>query len=266
LNIQTETIQPQTISWPDTLPGEQWIIYDRVLSEAEAAGIPFALGGAVALGAYTGTWRNTKDMDLYILPRDRERMIAALTRAGLDDLYPEAPYDPKWIYRGHVDDCIVDTIWAMANGRAEVDEQWLTRGPQLNAHGHVCPVLPPEELMWSKMYVLQRDRCDWPDIINLIHATGPSLDWNHLTKRLEDDVPLLTGILAVFAWICPSRSTGLPKEIWRRARATLHPKDTGSHAGHENLLDSRPWFRHVRAEEQFFGREQFLNGSQKRCL
>ena len=52
-------------------------------------------------------------------------------------------------------------------------------------------VLPLEEFLWCKMYIMQRDHCDWTDVFNLLYAIGERLDWKHLIERLEEDVPLL---------------------------------------------------------------------------
>ena len=81
------------------------------------------MGGAFGLGAYTGAWRNTKDLDLYILPPDRDTVVSVLTEAGLDDYYGQLAYDRRRIYRSFTDDIIVDAVRAMANRRALVDER-----------------------------------------------------------------------------------------------------------------------------------------------
>jgi hypothetical protein len=114
----------------------------------------------------------------------------------MQDYFDTKPYDRNWIYRAHDGDVIVDSIWAMANKRAQVDRGWLERGPEIEMFGQNFRVVPPEELIWSKLYVLQRDRCDWPDILNLISATGSYLDWNHLLGRVEHDLPLIRGLLS----------------------------------------------------------------------
>ena len=51
-------------------------------------------------------------------------------RCGMNDYYDVVPYDRAWIYRAHLDGVIVDTIWAMANKRSQVDEVWLN-GPHV---------------------------------------------------------------------------------------------------------------------------------------
>src|SRR5919112_4372474 len=141
--------------WDARIPPNEWDVYREVIRVARAEGIEFAFGGAFATAVYTGELRNTKDFDFYVLPRDRERMRQVMDRTGLTDHSERLPYDPEWIYRASRGDIIVDTIWAMANQRAQVDEAWLTRGPEISIRGETIRAIPIEELIWSKLYVLQ---------------------------------------------------------------------------------------------------------------
>ena len=223
---------------------EQWSVYKSVIRGAREADVPFALGGALALGTYTGKFRNTKDIDLYILKRDRARMVQVMSGLGLTDYYETLPYDRDWIYRGYKDGVIVDAIWEMANHHAEVDERWIKAGPTVEIDGEVMHVLPPEELIWSKLYVLQRDRCDWPDVLNLIHAAGPAIDWRHLIQRVGNDRPLLKGVLSVFSWICPRQARALPSSLWQAIglpRPEAEEEVVSNDHTRADLLDSRPW-------------------------
>jgi hypothetical protein len=97
-------------TWVEQVPDEQWAVCQRVIAAVQAQRLPFALGGAFALAAYTGTWCNTKDLDLYILHQDRDTLIELLTQAGLADYYDQEPYDRTWIYRSHQEEVIVDAI------------------------------------------------------------------------------------------------------------------------------------------------------------
>src|SRR5262245_28311716 len=200
----------QTIDWPSLIPAEQWAVYRCVLDQALIHDLEFALGGGLAVGVYTGCPRNTKDLDIYIRPSDRDVAVRIMSSCGLGDYYDKKPYDRSWIYRGNRDDIIVDGIWGMANKRAQVDEGWLSRGPVIQMFDRRVPVIPPEELIWSKLYVLQRDRCDWPDVINLIYATGISLDWQHLLNRIGEDLPLLRAALSILSWMSPEASKSIP--------------------------------------------------------
>jgi hypothetical protein len=235
-------VQPD---WQMRIPDSEWAVYSRVIREVRSAGIPFAFGGAFAIAVYTEQLRNTKDFDFYILPADKERMEQALTRAGMHDYFERLSYDRTWIYRASQDDIIVDAIWQMANYRAQVDEQWLIRGPEIVIRGEALRAIPIEELIWGKLYVLQRERCDWTDVFKLIDAQSASIDWDHLLDRLADDAPLLAGALEVYSWLAPDRAGRIEQRVWERLQFPypgLNPNPELSRA-RADLLDSRPWFR-----------------------
>jgi Uncharacterised nucleotidyltransferase len=241
-NLSMQEQIERCTAWPQRFAGEQWRIYKQVLSEARKRNLPFAVGGGLAAMTYAGQWRNTKDIDLYVLPRDRHRMVDLVTELGLGDYYEVEPYDREWIYRSYKEDTIVDIMWAMANQRAQVDETWLN-GPEVEAGGERFRLLAPEEEIWSKLYVLQRDRCDWPDALNLIYGVGPELDWRRLITRVAGDAALLGAVLSVLAWISPDRARELPTWIWRELQINA-PVGGGLEVTRERarLLDSRSWF------------------------
>ncbi len=217
-----------------------------MIQEARSAGVRFAFGGAFATAVFTGELRNTKDFDFYILPEDRDAMKEATGLAGLTDHFDRLPYDRSWIYRASEGDVLVDSIWAMANQRAYVEPTWLTRGPLVEIRGEQLRAIPIEELIWSKLYVLQRGRTDWGDVLNLISAQTNSIDWDHLLDRLSTDAPLLTAVLAVFAWLDPGRAQSIPQSVWNRLGLMPTGPDAQSSAeiqARAGLLDSRPWFR-----------------------
>src|SRR4051794_17895703 len=73
--------------WTEKIPDEEWAIYKSAIDVMRSTGKPFMLAGAFSLASYTGKWRNTKDLDFYVLPQDREPMVQALTAAGFVDYY-----------------------------------------------------------------------------------------------------------------------------------------------------------------------------------
>ena len=238
------------IAWESLIEPQHWATYQCVLDRATRDRIPFALGGGLAVGVYTGKGRHTKDLDLYILPEHRSWAVDVMTECGLRDLHDEKPYDRNWIYRGNSSEVIVDAIWAMANKRAQVDRGWLERGPMIRMFDQEFRVIPPEELIWSKLYVMQRDRCDWPDILNLISATGPKLDWAYLMGRVAEDLPLIKGLLSVFSWVSPERALDFPAWLWKQLDLTPPeiPHDPEGRPRRPDLLDTRPWFRETVGE------------------
>jgi hypothetical protein len=227
---------------PDRMSDEQWRLYRRVMSACNKAGLPFAVGGGLAVGVYTGLWRETKDIDFYVLPKHREKIKQILTENGLIDYFDQLPYDRAWIYRSVRDAVIVDVIWAMANHKTDIDDRWVMGGPEVTMRGETFRIVPPEEMIWAKLYVLQKDRCDWPDVSNMIHMQRDRLDWGHLLQRLGSDAPLLRAALTVLEWLCPGVAEDPP---WVRAELDFpKPVDARPEAirGRADLLDRRPWF------------------------
>jgi hypothetical protein len=233
--------------WPETISEEQWSVYQRVIARSRAAGLRFAVGGGLAVGVYTGRWRESKDIDFYVMPEDREIMQRILTEAGLVDYYDQLPYDRAWIYRSVQGKIIVDVIWSMANHKNDVDERWILRGPEVNIRGETIRIVPPEEMIWAKLYVLQRDRTDWPDVLNMLYAQRENLDWSHLLRRLGEDAPLLYAILTIFRWMCPNLAQELPVWLWQEAEKTGVPQSFSRENCRDraDLLDRRPWFSPV---------------------
>ncbi len=221
-----------------------------MIDQAIERNIEFALGGAFAVAVYTGSWRNTKDLDLYVMPGDRDAMIEVLTKCGLRDYFDTKPYDRWWIYRGVRDDTIVDVIWAMANHRQTIDELWMS-GPIIDIHGRKLKVLPAEAMLWDKLYIMQRDRCDWPDLLNLLYSVGPDVDWDHLLCRIGDDLPLVTAVLSVFRWLSPARVQTMPEWIWDRVGLPPAPHSAAPEIDwrRASLLDMRPWYGPKRGEK-----------------
>jgi len=192
--------------------------------------------------AYAGQLRDTKDIDLYIKCEQREAMIQVLQEAGWTDYYDRLPYDRNWIFRSCRGDAILDVMWAMANQRAQVDDEWLN-GPIAIVRNVTFRLLRPEETLWSKLYVLQRDRCDWPDAMSMLYSIGPELDWEHLLWRMEEDTPLLAGLIATFRWIAPDTCRQFPPRLWQKLGLTEPSEQESTQSEYRaKLLDGRPWF------------------------
>lgn len=226
--------------WPERFPPDRWAMYKCVLSDAANEGIRFAVGGGLAASVYGGKWRDSKDIDFYIKHSDLERMQPVLARNGLCDYFHVKSYDRNWIYRTYFRDTIVDVMWAMANQRAQVDDKWLA-GPEVQTDGVSMRLLAPEYTLWTKLYVLQFDRSDWPDAMNILYTSGAEMDWDLFLQLIGEDDRLFAGLLNVFAWVCPGRASALPASLWKRM-------ESGNPAGGEpfvarraELLDSRPW-------------------------
>lgn len=231
-------------AWEGLIPDDQWEILSAGTAAIAQAGVPFLLGGAMALAAFTGHWRNTKDVDVIIRPRDREAAIAAVRAIGFEDYFERQAYDRSWLFRAFRNGVLFDIIWELPNHRVEIDDSWFERAPSLRLRERVFATAPAEELVRVKLYVMQRERCDWVDVLNVLACTADRLDWQWLVRRMDRDLPLLQAALVLFAWMCPGRTKGIPE--WVRTQFALPEiqTDTADEMEHRRvrLFDSRPWF------------------------
>jgi hypothetical protein len=230
------------INWEEFIPEEDWQLYYRVISKAQEQGIDFALGGGLAFSEYAKRLRNTKDLDLFLCPEDSDRMIQIVREAGFEDYYDQQPYERHWIFRGYRDGVIIDVIWMMANHHTDVDRGWLKRGKLINVRGTEMRLIPVEELVWAKLFVMQRERCDWPDLLNVLAAEAKWVDWERLLDRLGDEKFLLGGLMNVFRWMCPRVAAELPEWIWEPMGLTNARAPEPCDNRRVGWLDSRDWF------------------------
>lgn len=230
--------------WSALIPEEQWNVFCEGTGAFEAAGIPFLLHGALALATYTGHWRNTKDVDVIVRAEDHQRAIGALRAAGFEDYHPQLAYDRSWIFRGFKNGVLFDVIWELPNHRVHIDDEWFEHARPLWLRGRLYATVPAEELVRVKLYVLQRERCDWVDVLNVIAAATQRIDWHRLVQRMGRDLPLLQGVLAVFNWLSPQRAETLPAWVREQfALPTIEVEDKeAAEARRVRLFDSRPWF------------------------
>jgi hypothetical protein len=216
--------------------------HSRALAALDDAGVPFLIAGAFALNHYSGLWRGTKDLDVLVLASDRDRAVEAVTAAGMRDLFPEESYDRNWIFRATRDGVIFDIIWSLANYADSVDATWLEAATRAAFLGRPVRVVSAGDLCWMKLFVMQKQRCDWPDLFNVIRGTGGRLDWSRLLEQAGPHWRLLVGLTAVYDWLCPAETHFIPDEFRHALRALEHEwVDGRDQECRANLLDSRPW-------------------------
>ena len=242
--VAAPEVGPYECTWSHLIPNEQANVLRTGAELMEQVGSPFLLAGALALATYTGHWRNTKDIDVIIHARDRERVIDVLKQNGFDDYFVQQPYDRSWIFRGIKDGVLFDVIWALPNHRVGVDEAWFERARNVSVGGRSYAVIPAEELVRIKLYVMQRERCDWVDVLNILAGSVETISWSWLVERMDRDLALLHAALAIFNWMCPGRAHALP--AWLRKQFALPRVETDDFSLTEErrvkLFDSRPWF------------------------
>lgn len=186
---------------------EEISVRARAVEVLRQASIPFLLGGAYAFFSYTGIFRDTKDIDLF--PRRRDA-LAALAAFEADGWATERT-DEVWLFKAFKGPWFVDLIFSSGNGMADVDDEWFHHATPHEWFGQEVWVTPPEELLWSKAFVLERERFDGSDVTHLIHAMGPLFDWNRLLRRFGDHWEVLLSHLLLYRYTYPSEREVVPR-------------------------------------------------------
>jgi len=183
--------------------------YRAAVTALERARVPFLIGGAYALSHYTGIVRETKDFDLFVMREHFDAALGALQRAGCRT---EIAY-PHWLGKAHGDDGFVDVIFSSGNGIAHVDEEWFEYAESGVVLGREVLICPAEETLWSKAFIMERERYDGADVAHLLHARGPSFDWARLLRRFGTHWRVLLGHLVMFGYVYPSDRDRIPARI-----------------------------------------------------
>lgn len=194
-------------------------VYRSVLWHLREAGIPYLVGGTYALEHHAGLIRETKDLDLFLRRADWSRVQETLAPHGIRC---ELAFT-HWLGKARDNGHFVDLIFSGGNGIVEVDDDWLARGVPsvvLEVPVHLVPV---EEMIWSKAFVMERERFDGADVAHILRQSAATLDWLHLLRRFGANAPVLLAHLALFQFIYPAHRDNVPDwvmdELWRRARA-----------------------------------------------
>jgi hypothetical protein len=176
----------------------------RVLLEAE---VPFLVGGAYALALYTGIERHTKDFDLFLRERDLDAALRAFERQKFD---VERTH-PHWLAKAYCGDDCIDLIYRAGNGLCDVDDSWFERARADEALDVPVKLVAPEEIVWMKAFIMERERFDGADIAHLFYSCAEKLDWQHLVRRFGENWRVLLSHLVLFGFIYPAEKHRIPE-------------------------------------------------------
>ncbi|MBI2833555.1 MAG: nucleotidyltransferase [Acidobacteria bacterium] len=210
----------------EELDCEAKAVYVEAVSLLREAAVPFLVGGAFAFERYTGIARYTKDFDIFLRRSDCPRALEVLGRGG----FSVALTFPHWLAKAFKGDLFIDLIFGSGNGVAEVDERWFAHAVDAEVFGVPVPLIPAEEMIWSKAFVMERERYDGADVAHLILACGPELDWARLVERFGDEWRVLLAHLLLFGFIYPGERDKVPTSLvngllerWRQQVQTPPP-------------------------------------------
>jgi hypothetical protein len=102
-----------------------------------------------------------------------------------------------------------------------VDDDWFRYAVPATVMGQPVRLCPVEETIWSKSYVMERERYDGADIAHLIHARAEQIDWSRLARRFGQHWRVLLSHLILFGFIYPSERRRIPEALMRRCLEIL---------------------------------------------
>jgi hypothetical protein len=192
--------------------------YRRVVDILVQAEVPFLVGGAYALARFTGIVRHTKDLDVFLRRHDCARALEACAAQGFRT---ELTY-PHWLGKVIAGDAFVDFIFSSGNALIEVDDGWFSQAVPAEVFGMPVLLCPVEESIWSKTFVMERERYDGADIAHLLRAYAGHLDWPRLLRRFGPHWRLLLANLILFGYIYPAERALIPEQVFQELLGRLH--------------------------------------------
>src|ERR1044071_6336100 len=181
----------------------------RSAAALHGAEVPFLIGGAYMVEVCGGVSRSTKDFDLYVRPNHVKAALRALARAG----YKTELTFPHWLAKATYEEDVLDLIFRAGNGLCEVNDSWFERARDDELLGVPVKHCAPEEMIWMKAYIMERERFDGADIAHILRCCAADIDWQHLVRRFGADWRVLLSHLVLFGYIYPGERTQIPAEI-----------------------------------------------------
>ncbi|MDX1584451.1 MAG: nucleotidyltransferase [Thermoanaerobaculia bacterium] len=195
--------------------------YVAAIDALERKGVDYLIGGGHAFNAHTGIGRRSGDFDLFVRETDRSRAFEAVEKCGFET---ELTF-PHWLSKLYRDGATIDLIHNSGNGVARVDDGWFFHALEGELWGRAVRFCPAEELIWTKAFIMERERFDGAEINHLLHSCAEDLDWPRLLARFGPHWPVLLAHLVLFQFAYPfdrrKLRYGVTQLLLRKLRAEL---------------------------------------------
>lgn len=202
---------------------EAHAFYGKALSLLNNTGTPYMLGGAFAFFNYTGIYRDTKDLDVFCKYDAYNKIMAFFAEKG----YRTEITDIRWLGKIFDGDYFIDIIFNSPNNICMVDDSWYQHATKTTFEGVDTLLLPPEELIWCKVYVQNRERFDGADVNHVILKYGKQLDWKRLLTRMDMHWHVLLAQLLTFQFVYPADFHEIiPKWLFDELMSRAHDQYT----------------------------------------
>ena len=186
-------------------------LYRTALVMLNRSGVPYMVGGTYAFQYYAGIARSTKDFDIFVRPRDVQRVLDVLERAGFKTEMAFA----HWLAKAHHADKFIDVIFSSGTAVAEVDDEWFAHSVHEEVLGVSVKLSPAEEMIWSKSMIMERERYDGADVAHLLRHCSGLLNWDRLVRRFGANWRILFSHLVLVGFIYPGERALIPSAVVR---------------------------------------------------
>lgn len=207
----------------------------EILAESSAS---YLIGGAFAVFQHTGIYRNTKDLDVFCKYSEYPKILKTFREKG----FKTELTDIRWLAKIHKGEYYIDVIFDTTNNICKVDDTWFKHATNGVFEGIDVMFLAPEELIWLKIYVQNRERFDGADVNHILLKSGKNLDWKRLLDRLDQHWHILFAQLLIFQFVYPAEYRNIiPKwlfdELMSRANEQYDLPGTAERICRGPLLD-----------------------------
>ncbi|MEA2367274.1 MAG: hypothetical protein QOI32_2786 [Thermoleophilaceae bacterium] len=148
----------------------------KAVAALREAGIPFLLGGSLAVWARGGPDTH-HDLDFIIKPEDADRALGTLAETGMR---VEKPPE-EWLHKAWDGDVLIDLIFAPRG--LEVTDEVIERGDLLHVVGITIPVMAIEDVLATKLMALHEHQLDYTSVLRIARAVREQIDWPSLRAR-----------------------------------------------------------------------------------
>jgi hypothetical protein len=152
----------------------------RAAAVLQEAGVPFMLGGGLAVWARGGP-QTEHDVDFYVREEDAERALAALAEQGFRTERPPE----GWLLKAYYGDgTLVDLIFHPSGG--PIGDEQFERAEEREVMALRMQVASLEDVLTQKLLSLNEQEPDFGAVLEIGRAVREQIDWEEVRERTSD--------------------------------------------------------------------------------
>jgi hypothetical protein len=151
----------------------------RAAAALREAGVPFMLGGGLAIWARGGP-PTDHDVDLFLRETDADRALDVLNDAGFRTEKPPE----HWLYKAWDGDNLVDLVFHPAGG--PVGDEHFARANELEVSAQRMLVASIDDVMVTKLLAISEQDPNYRVVLEVARALREQVDWRSVARRTGD--------------------------------------------------------------------------------